>query len=229
MDIHARLKPAKGSFRKVLRLCTYAVGGILILGALVLIYALALRYVPYRLPAPTGGFHVGRTEYDFTDSSRVDPLAPQKNTKRKLIVMAWYPTDTLIKGKRAPYFPSAWANALNTYQGFNQFGLHDYGSMRTNASANVPIAHDGNKFPVLILEPGLGLTAPDYTLYAENLASHGYIVAGVTPTYSADVAVFLDGSIAKQNQLGLISNANSNSDAERLLDIWTRDVTFVVR
>ncbi|MCW2904066.1 MAG: uncharacterized protein JWO67_6331, partial [Streptosporangiaceae bacterium] len=35
----------------------------------------------------------------------------------------------------------------------------------------------------------LGFAAPQYTTLAENLASHGYLVAGVTPTYSANLTV----------------------------------------
>ncbi len=78
------------------------------------------------------------------------------------------------------------------------------------------------------MEPGLGLSTPDYTVYAENLASHGYIVAGITPTYSADVTVFLNGTIASQTQKGLISTINGNADGNRLLNVWTQDVIFVM-
>jgi predicted dienelactone hydrolase len=45
---------------------------------------------------------------------------------------------------------------------------------------------------VLIMGPGLGAAASDYTVLAEDLASHGYIVVGYTPTYSTDVT-FPDG------------------------------------
>jgi hypothetical protein len=36
-------------------------------------------------------------------------------------------------------------------------------------------------------EPGLGFAVPQHTTIAENLASHGYVVAGVTPTHSANL------------------------------------------
>lgn len=35
----------------------------------------------------------------------------------------------------------------------------------------------------------MGLAAPEFSALAEGIASHGYIVAGVTPTYSANVTV----------------------------------------
>lgn len=45
------------------------------------------------------------------------------------------------------------------------------------------------QFPVAVLKPGMGFAAPQYTTIAENLASHGYLVAGVTPTYSANLSI----------------------------------------
>ena len=214
--------------RNVLRIV--ATIGIILLGlfSALLIYTLALRYIPISLPAPSGNYHVGRVEYNFTDASRIDTLASQNNTKRKLVVWVWYPTNAAIQANRALYFPEAWANALNGYQAFNQLGLHNYVDILTNSIGNAPIAHDSSKYPLLIMEPGLGLSAPDYTVYAENLASHGYIVVGITPTYSADVTVFLNGTIARQTQKGLISNINSNVDGSRLLNVWTQDVIFVM-
>ncbi len=46
--------------------------------------------------------------------------------------------------------------------------------------------------------------------------------------YSADVTVFLNGTIASQTQKGLISTINSNADGNRLLNVWTQDVIFVM-
>ncbi len=119
---NTRIKP----FRNALRIA--ATIGIILLGlfCILLIYTLALRYIPVSLPTPSGTYHVGRVEYNFTDASRIDTLAPQNDTKRKLVVWAWYPTNAAIQANRALYFPNAWANALNDYQGFNQLGLHNY-------------------------------------------------------------------------------------------------------
>ncbi len=50
--------------------------------------------------------------------------------------------------------------------------------------------------PLLILSPAIGRIPADYTTLAEDLASFGYIVAGVTPTGSARVVVFSDGRVA---------------------------------
>jgi len=42
---------------------------------------------------------------------------------------------------------------------------------------------------VLVLMPGLGFSAPQYQAIAAAMASRGYVVAGVTPTYSANLTV----------------------------------------
>ncbi|VVJ24906.1 lipase (secreted protein) [Amycolatopsis camponoti] len=41
----------------------------------------------------------------------------------------------------------------------------------------------------MVLLPGLGFAAPQYTTIAEDLASQGYLVTGVTPTYSANLTL----------------------------------------
>jgi len=40
---------------------------------------------------PTGPFAVGRTQDAWRDSAHLDPLAPQPDTKRQLVVWIWYP------------------------------------------------------------------------------------------------------------------------------------------
>lgn len=45
------------------------------------------------LPKPTGTYAVGRSTFDWIDSSRTDSLAPSPGIKRELIVWIWYPTS----------------------------------------------------------------------------------------------------------------------------------------
>ena len=43
------------------------------------------------LPAPTGSYVVGREQRQWTDQSRIDPLAPTPGQPRALAVWLWYP------------------------------------------------------------------------------------------------------------------------------------------
>jgi predicted dienelactone hydrolase len=86
-------------------------------------------------------------------------------------------------------------------------------------------------FSVVVLEPGMGLAAPEFTTLAEGLASQGYVVAGVTPTYSANVTVVNGQLIGPTRQgnppdLGL-HHGDAQKTADRLLATWVSDARFV--
>jgi hypothetical protein len=78
----------------------------------------------------------------------------------------------------------------------------------------------------------MGPIPTDYTVFAENLASHGYIVIGINPTYTSNIIVFPDGRIAPRSKKGTIpDNADAASFAQESNDIgkvWTADVLFVM-
>jgi hypothetical protein len=154
----------------------------------------AVRHVqPVTLPAPAGPYRVGRVAFDWTDHARTDPLAPRPSTPRELSVWLWYPAAPHASGRRAPYAPGAWGRLhLKSLQGL---GESSFDAIRNHALDGVPVA--AGRFPIVVLEPGLGFAAPQYTTLAENLAGHGYLVAGVTPTYSANLTVLHGHAVPK--------------------------------
>ena len=86
------------------------------------------------------------------------------------------------------------------------------------------------RFPIVVLEPGMGLSAPQFTSLAEEIASHGYLVAGVTPTFSANVTV-LAGKVVTASAAGNPSELGSHGAvasalADRVLAVWTADARF---
>ncbi|WP_378100495.1 hypothetical protein [Cellulomonas sp. T2.31MG-18] len=176
------------------------------------------------IPAPTGRYPVGRTMADWTDDARTDPLAPRSGTPRELSVWLWYPAAPAPGAAPARYTPGAWSGLhLHGPLGLGETRFDHVG---VHAVADAPAASD--RFPVVVLEPGLGLAAPQYTTLAENLASHGYLVAGITPTYSANLTV-LDG-----RPVGATPAVNpQESDAaamrpaaDRLVSVWAADDRF---
>jgi predicted dienelactone hydrolase len=72
-------------------------------------------------------------------------------------------------------------------------------AVRNHALDGVPVAP--GQFPIVVLEPGMGVAAPQYTVLAEDLASHGYLVAGVTPTFSAN-GTLLPGRLVRSTAVG---------------------------
>ena len=133
-----------------------------------------------------------------------------------LAVWVWYPAAP-VAGRTAAYAPGLWSNLQQ--QGFLTGPLD---AIRTSEYDDAPPA--GGRFPVVVLEPGLGLSAPQFTTLAQDLASNGYIVAGVTPTYSANVTV-LDGKVVGRTPEGNPQDP-TDEQAGGLVDVWASDARF---
>ena len=205
------------------------VGGVLA-GAALATYIAAWHNQALNLPAPTGSYAVGRAEYDWVDSSRVDALAPQAGVKRELVVWAWYPAAE-AGGDPAPYLPPDWVSAREQGEGvLGRLVESEYGNIHTHSTLRAPLAGQG-AFPVIIMQPGLGPVATDYTVYAENLASHGYVVFGINQPYSSNLVAFPDGRVVESSPAGSIPDsadaAQADQDANRIGTTWAEDELFV--
>jgi len=183
------------------------------------------RERPPALPQPTGSLAVGRTLFDWTDASRPEPFADQGQANRELAVWLWYPAAPPSGAQAAAYLPRAWADAVGRSQGI---AWQDPNSIHATAIADAPLAPASGSDPVLLLSPGMGRTPAAYSAVAEDLASRGYVVAGITPTYSADVTVLADGRVVKAVPAAKLESATDTTDANRLLAVWRDDIDFVL-
>jgi predicted dienelactone hydrolase len=195
-------------------------------------YLLILHNQPLVLPAPTGSHHVGRIEYDWVDDHRIDPLSDTANEKRELLVWVWYPASESVPGSTAPFLPAAWVKAHERDQGIGRFIEADFSSIQTHSFADAPIAESQSAYPVIIMQPGMGPVPTDYTVFAEDLASHGYIVVGINETHTSNLIVFPDGSVVLRTEEGTIPDsadpATADADASRIGMVWTDDAIFVM-
>ena len=181
------------------------------------------RSEPVSLPEPSGTFQVGRRAYEWTDTPRRDPYS---NGPRKLSVWLWYPVAKGVTGRKVEYAPGLWQGMhlkapLALFQG-------PFDTLQDRALDRVAIAP--GRFPVVVLMPGMGLSAPMYASLAEDLASHGYLVAGVTPTYSANLTV-LDGQAIASKKEANPSNLGDSSEqaqtvGDHLVGMWAADARF---
>ncbi|MDX3003344.1 hypothetical protein PWY87_16780 [Kribbella solani] len=186
-------------------------------------WVLVQRSEPVSLPEPTGNFQVGRRAFEWTDTPRRDPYA---DGPRKLAVWLWYPVAKQTTGHRVEYAPGLWSGLhlkapLSLMQG-------PFDTLQDRALDRAAIAP--GRFPVVVLMPGMGLSAPMYAALAEDLASHGYLVAGVTPTYSANLTV-LAGQSVESKPAANPSNLGDSSEAARqtgdqLVNVWAADARF---
>jgi dienelactone hydrolase len=162
--------------------------------------------------APSGPFAVGRTVQEWFDVSRAS---------RPLSVWGWYPVRPGVSGfATTPYAPGEWSH-------LHAFGIGQtaFGRIKTGTFLEAPIA-DGT-FPVVVLMPGMGFSAPQYATIAASLAARGYVVAGVTPTYSANVTVLGD-RLVKATSDGDPSDLTT-FQANRLVGVWAADAQFTAR
>ena len=174
------------------------------------------------LPAPTGSFAVGRTQFALKNPGTQDELA----------VWIWYPADRGQQPK-ADYLPPAWRQALRDKQGtfLRSFFKRDPLVVHVHSQANATIASEHRQYPVVLLRPGGSALTADFTTLAEDLASHGFFVVGFDAPARSFVFVESDGRVIGRAPANDVENANGNlADPVfgRLLTMWLTDLKAVV-
>ena len=111
------------------------------------------------LPRPTGKFAVGRTWFAAGRES----------------FLLFYPARQ--SGTPAPYIeePAVREIAKNGYYDQSAETIEGWAHIKTQASENAP--PQAGPFPLIIFLPGAGVFAFHFTALAEELSSHGYVVA----------------------------------------------------
>jgi dienelactone hydrolase len=201
-------------------------GSVLVLLAWYVLAMAAFSSGQVVLPALNGKYQVGRTSFEWVDPGRTDPLDPHGGP-RTLAVWLWYPAPADAAGPHPAYAPGLWSKlAFGAPAGWFET---DFGKIRVRSIDGTPVA-DG-RFPVVVLEPGMGFAAPQYSALAESLASQGYVVAGLTPTYSANLTV-LGGQTVTSNKQGNPPDLGGHDGTtgqvgDRLATGWATDARFV--
>src|SRR5262249_23698455 len=68
-------------------------------------------------------------------------------------------------------------------------------TVRTNATVDATPAGPQRSLPLVVLSPGFTNPRSALTALAEDLASHGYVVAGIDHTYESFATAFPDGRV----------------------------------
>ena len=209
-----------------LRLALAALAVLFVLGAI----AVAAGYLAVAdersrlvsLPSPTGPYAVGRASFDWVDQSREEPLG-KPGDKRELLAWVWYPAEDTPGATLAPYLPTGLVSLREGSPWSLVYQRAD--TVRVHAVADAPVAAGGGRFPVLVFMPGMGHSALDYTSVVEDLASRGFVVVGVDPTYSTDVA-FNDGRLVPSSIDAREPSAQDGLNA--LVASWALDARFAI-
>ncbi|MDE3135205.1 MAG: family membership [Acidobacteriota bacterium] len=185
------------------------------------------------LPAPTGRFAVGRTIFTWVNDAETDALAPSPGTRRQVVVWIWYPASNAASASSAGYLPTEWREAFTRSSGvlMSQFLTRDLSLVRTHSTVDPEVSPAEKSYPVVIMRAGGGALTATYTTLAEDLASHGYIVAGFDAPYRTTVVVLPNKRVITRVPKADpedIPAAQADRLINRLLSMWVDDTKFVV-
>jgi hypothetical protein len=168
-------------------------------------------------PELTGPYKVGLTSFEWVDQSRDETLASIPGLKRDLMVYIWFPATLAKSTKLAPYMQSdlIW-DIFSKHPGLGSL-VHSHAYRTTLLNPDKP------SYPVLIFEPCVYCISLNYASIIEDIASHGYIVIGMSHPYSTGVINYPDGCVL----VGGVGGRGRSQDAT-LLTVWTQDIGFVL-
>ncbi|MFG2908510.1 alpha/beta hydrolase family protein [Kitasatospora sp. NPDC048286] len=186
-------------------------------------------------PEPSGGFAVGTRVVQWTDQGRPETFTADPDDRRTVVVQLWYPARRSPAGApRAQYLgrtrqeARTVAGALAGGVGLPGFLMDGVARARSRSVLDAPVDGGGGRFPVVLFSPGSGGVRTQNTAWAEELASHGYVVAALDHPYDSAAVVLADGRT-------LTSETSSSGDRdkdEELAAGWTAvraaDLGFVL-
>lgn len=182
---------------------------------------LAAKGLPATLTPPSGPKAVGRSVLYLKDTSRPDPWNLDVKF-RQLRVTLWYPAASK-EGTRAPYMTAKESAAV--LAGGRIDGVPDDLLSRTKTNAVLDAEPAGSRLPLVVLSPGFTKPVSTLTSLAEELASRGYVVAGIDHTYENYGTTLPGGRLAEC--LACDSDTDPGFGA-RVVRIRSADVSFVL-
>jgi dienelactone hydrolase len=178
---------------------TFARRGIAVLAAAAGLLTLAVSGTsaaaggPPHLPPPTGSQPVGTTSLYLKDTSRPDPWVPAVPA-RELMISLWYPAIA-PNTTRAPYMTPTESALVLQDGGITGVPPGVLSTTRTDAFTGARPAGRPHSLPLVVLSPGFQQPRSTLTGLAEDLASHGYVVAAIDHTYENVATTFPDGRV----------------------------------
>jgi predicted dienelactone hydrolase len=187
------------------------------------------------IPKPyvmTGPYQVGTTVFPLVDEDRNELYAPDPSAKREIIVQVWYPANPTQENKQAFWMPDIKfaGPALAEWIEIPSFALDHLQYARANAFVDAPVISESMRFPLLIFSHGWSGFKEQNIYQVEELASHGYVVVGISHTYGAVLTVFPDGRQLPRNDAALpegVSQEKYDLASNRLVRQWAGDIGLV--
>jgi dienelactone hydrolase len=145
-------------------------------------------------PWPAGNYAVGTASYHLIDQSRKENWA-DRSAFRELMMQVWYPSNG-NSGNYAFYMTGiigTFKKIILEYANIPLADLSYLDSLSTHAIINASVVPSKTKYPLIFISQGWGASRFSYTVLAQDLASHGYVVAAVDHPYESFETQFPDG------------------------------------
>ncbi|WP_433921140.1 alpha/beta hydrolase family protein [Paenibacillus taichungensis] len=202
--------------------------------AIMLVVTAGLMYAfpVFNLPEPTGEFKVGTQTFHLVDTNREEIFDKAREGKRELMVQVWYPVK-VGTGKYAPFIPDTpILRYMAANYGLPEFTLQHLKYVSSHAYSGAEVSSAQTSYPLILANPGFGSSRFLHTTQAENLASHGYIVAVIDHTYNTFATEFPDGRITTSRTNDLFSPDDDyrtgRENRDKLGKVLTSDVAFTL-
>ncbi|MFC1854755.1 alpha/beta hydrolase family protein [Candidatus Dependentiae bacterium] len=150
-------------------------------------------------PKPTGPHKVGKTELHFVDENRDDPHVQDLSLQREFMVKIWYPADansyfesnvSRESLRKTDCYITTLKENLSKVFGMTKSTVEGLTKFKYNTVKNAKLSKAKKQWPALIFSHGLGTSSDFYSIFLENIASHGYIVVAIDHTFSCDLSIF---------------------------------------
>ncbi|MDQ0763906.1 alpha/beta hydrolase family protein [Streptomyces canus] len=186
-------------------------------------------------PEPSGRFAVGTRVVQWTDPHRPETFTADPHDRRTVVVQLWYPARKSPAGaRRAQYLGRTEhearivSDALAREVGLPGFLVDGVPRAHTRAVFNAAVAGGSERFPVVLFSPGSGGVRTQNTAWAEELASHGYVVAALDHPYDSAAVVLTDGRTIRTRIDSTGDRDKDNTLAARWTAVRAADLGFVL-
>jgi predicted dienelactone hydrolase len=158
----------------------------------------------FTFPRPTGPFHVGTSQFHVIDTQREEILTEEPGDVRQFMVRMWYPCRETNSSQRARYWDNAalMSKERAALMGLPFFIFQHFNLVKTWSLIDTPLAEEKEIYPVILSLHGgeCGASATDNVVINEELASRGFVVAGLSHPYSSLMVRFPDGNTIPYNR-----------------------------
>jgi dienelactone hydrolase len=186
------------------------------------------------LVKPTGPYQVSFKDYHYINTNICPDARYTSNTQsyfspdngkfcHEIMVRIYYPSNNHTSAPYTTYYKPALqrfkSNVLSDPEiDLNQVGELD--SLLSYTKVELPVA--GGRFPVILFSPGLGTTVQLYENIFTQLASHGYIVVGIS-------SLFISGDIQLPNNKIVEPQFDGNNLFFSVYPIQLSDLEYVYK